>query len=94
MSEEKKSFKHTVVMDNREEMSMTGITDVISFDEEMIAADTEMGVIVIKGQNLHVNRLNLEKGELEIDGDVISIVYEDSNTYGKPGGSFFGKIFK
>lgn len=94
MSEEKKIYKHTLVMDNREEISINGIVDVISFDELLIAAETEMGVLILKGENLHVNRLNLEKGELEIDGLVNSISYEDSNTYGKVGGSFLGKIFK
>lgn len=93
MSEERKSGRHSVIMDNREEMSLNGIEDVISFDEELIAAQTQLGVIVIKGENLHVNRLNLDKGELEIDGDINSIAYEDSASY-KIGGSFLGKIFK
>lgn len=94
MSEERKSVKHTVIMDDREEIGISGITDVISFDEELIAAQTNMGVIVIKGTNLHINSLNLDKGELEVDGDIVSLCYEDSAAYGKPGGSFLGKIFK
>ncbi len=94
MSEEKGSVKHNFIMNNRREISMTGVIDIISFDEEMIAAETEMGIIIIKGENFRINNLNIEKKELEAEGDINSINYEDSASYGKLGGSFFGKIFK
>lgn len=94
MQEERKTYKHSLVMDKREKLSMTGVTDVISFDEEMVVAETEMGIIILKGINLHVNRINLEKGELDIDGEINSLVYEDSDSFGKGGSSFFNKIFR
>lgn len=94
MPDEKKTVKHTIVMEQRENISVTGVVDVISFDEEAIIAETEMGVLILKGINLHVNRLNLDKGELEIDGEINSLNYEESGSYGKVGGSFFSKIFK
>ena len=88
--------RHAVNLTRRENLMSTGIIDVISFDEEIIIAETELGMMIIKGINLHVNHLNLEKGELAIDGEVSSINYEDTGGYakGKGGNSLFGKLFK
>ena len=60
MGEEKRNGRHLVTMENRERLSVTGVNDVLSFDEESIVADTDMGVLVLKGVDLHVNKLNLE----------------------------------
>lgn len=94
MTDERKISLHTVIMQQRHKISVTGVLDVISFDEEMIVAETDMGVLILKGINLHVSRLSLEKGELDIEGEAASLMYEDTAAYGKPGGSFFGRIFK
>lgn len=93
MAEEKRA-KHNVIMADRVNLKVTGVLDVISFDEEMIVSETEMGIMILKGINLHVNRLNLENGELEIDGDIYNLMYEDKDHYGKPAKGIFGKIFK
>ena len=93
MAEEKKN-KHNVTICDRTNIRVTGVFDVISFDEEMIVAETEMGIMILKGINLHVNKLNLDSGDLEIDGEIYNLMYEDKNTYGKVGGGFFNKIFK
>ena len=84
---------HTVTMDNRSNITMTGVLDVVSFDMDMIVAETEMGVIMLKGSNLHVSKLNLQNGDLEIDGEISSLVYED-NFAGNRKRSFFGGLFK
>lgn len=94
MTDGRKSVRHKIVVEERENIFINGVTDVVSFDEEMIVAESEMGEIVLKGNNLHVNRLNLEKGELEIDGEVESINYEETGSMGKDKRSFFTKIFK
>lgn len=86
--------KHSVTMENRERISITGVIDVLSFDEESIVADTDLGVMMIKGMNLHVNRLNLEEGQLMIDGEVDSLEYSEGTGFGKSKGSLFSKIFK
>jgi len=80
-------------MDNRSSIKMTGVLDVVSFDMDMIVAETEMGVIVLKGNNLHVNKLNLQNGDLDIDGEISSLIYED-NFGGNRKSSFFGNLFK
>jgi len=87
-----KVFKHNIVMENREKVAVTGVLDVISFDEDIIVAETEMGVLIIKGENLHVNSLNLEKGEMDIDGSIFSLNYEEKGHSERS--SLFGRIFK
>lgn len=92
MGEEKKYCGHSVKIENRENISLTGVTDVLSFDEESITADTEMGVLAIKGEGLHVIRLDLEQGILNIDGSVSGLEYTDG--IGKNKGSVLSRIFK
>ncbi|MDR1689535.1 MAG: sporulation protein YabP [Clostridiales bacterium] len=95
MPEEKRAAsKHTVTMDKKERAAITGVLDVLSFDEDTVIADTEMGIIILKGNALHVNRLNLDNGDLGIDGDIISLTYEDSNQFSKGKSSFLGKLFR
>lgn len=93
MAEEKK-INHNVTILDRTNIKITGILDVISFDEEMIVGETEQGIIILKGINFHINKLNLDSGVLEIDGEIYSLIYEDRATYGKVGGGIFSKIFK
>ncbi len=94
MEDKRVASRHSVTLDRRESMSVTGLLEVISFDEEAIIADTEMGVLVLRGMNLHVSRLNLESGELEVDGEIFSLSYEESGALGKGRGSFLSKLFK
>jgi len=86
--------RHKLMMENRESVSLTGVTDVISFDEEQVICDTELGVVILKGANLHVSNLNLDAGELDIYGEIVGINYEESVMRGGGKSSFFSKIFK
>lgn len=85
---------HRVSMSNRSKLEMTGISDVISFDLTKVLLESDYGVITIKGQNLHVNRLSVEKGELDIDGTIQAIEYSDKDNFSKKGESWFGKLLK
>lgn len=94
MPEEKKSTqRHTIIMDERSRISITGVLDVFAFDEESIVAETELGMLNIRGINLHINKLNLEMGELEVDGEIDSISYTQQG-YGKSKNSLLAKLFK
>ena len=86
--------KHCIKLEQRENIFITGVNDVISFNEDMIVIDTKMDVLVIGGQNLHVNKLNLDDGDLSVDGAINSLSYESDANTGKNKNSFFGKIFK
>ena len=85
--------RHSLMIDRREKVAITGMLDVISFDEETVIGETELGIIVIRGNNLHVNKINLENGELSVDGEISGITYEDNAGYGK-GKSLLGRLFK
>jgi len=87
-------LKHTVTLERRENIGVTGVLDVVSFDEETVIIDTELGILILRGVGLHVNRLNLDSGELEVDGEIISLNYEEGHSYGKGKPRFLGKIFK
>lgn len=91
---QKSASGHAINLIRRESMTATGVLDVISFDEETIIAETELGMLIIRGINLHVNRLNLENGELAITGEVSGITYEDPNGYAKGSKSLLGKLFR
>lgn len=71
MVEEKVMVKpHKVLMSNRKTASFSGVLDVISFDLKEILLETEEGMLTIRGNDLHVNRLSVEKGEVEIEGGI------------------------
>ena len=66
---------HKLILNNRRTGSFTGILDVLSFDVGEILLETELGMLDLKGKDLHVNRLNLEKGEADIEGEIDMITY-------------------
>lgn len=94
MIEERRIKKHSISLVDRENLYITGVLDVISFDEELVIAETEKGVILVRGEDLHVSRLNLENNELNIHGFVHSVGYEDEVNYGKNKQNLLLKIFK
>ena len=75
---------HKLILNNRRTCNLTGINDVLSFDENEIILETEQGMLMIKGNELHVNRLMLDKGEVDVDGRIDSCTYsEQSNMAAK-----------
>lgn len=95
MADDKRgASRHSITIDRRENIMIAGVLDVISFDEETIIADTDMGVLILHGSNFHVSRLNLENGELDIDGEITNLNYEEQNNFAKGKSSFLGKLFK
>ena len=92
--EEKMGMSHKVMLNNRESGRLTGILDVISFDENSIVLDTDMGLLTIKGKDLHVSRLTLEKGEIDIEGRTDSFVYSSNESYRRSGQSILSRLFK
>lgn len=69
---------------------MSGVTDVESFDENEVSLFTILGELVIRGKGLHVDSVNLESGDMDITGEVKSLVYGDKDRTKKP--SLWGKI--
>lgn len=88
------SKSHKLSMDNRKCLTLTGIKDVVSFDLTQILLESTLGMIHIKGSDIKVTRLSLEKGEVDIEGTVDSIVYSDVKDYGEKGKSILKRMFK
>lgn len=94
MDEKQFTGNHKLQMVNRKECFMTGVRDVISFDTEVILLETDMGMLTIRGKELHIKRLTLEKKETDIEGFVDSFTYSDYNKYKKSKEPLLGRLFK
>ena len=94
MEEKTGNKAHKVLLGNRKTGNFSGVVDVLSFDVAEILLETEQGMLLIKGHDLHVNRLSLEKGEVDIEGRIDSLAYSEIKDYGKQAESFFGRLFK
>nr|MBQ8253537.1 sporulation protein YabP [Lachnospiraceae bacterium] len=92
--EETKQRAHKIMMTNRRTCLVSGVSDVLSFDLSEILLETDQGMLMLKGSDLHVNRLTLEKGEVDIEGKIDSLTYSDVNNYSGKGESFLGKLFR
>ncbi|MBR3599301.1 MAG: sporulation protein YabP [Lachnospiraceae bacterium] len=86
--------EHKLNILDREQASITGITKVISLEEEQICVITDKGKITIKGVNLHAGKLDVGSGVLEFTGQVDSVVYTDCKTAGQKAAGAFGRLFK
>ena len=92
--EEKSGIRaHACRLETRSAASLTGVREVVSFDENQVVVDTDMGLLTIKGKELHVSRLTVEKGELEVDGQVDSLAYSSNEAYRKAGQSILTRLF-
>ena len=85
---------HKLVLSNRRTCNLTGVNDVLSFDENEIILETEQGMLMIKGAGLHVNRLTLDKGEVDVDGRIDSFTYSEQGAAGGKGESLLSRLFK
>ncbi len=85
---------HKVYLNGRRTAVMSGVRDVLSFDAKEVYLETEQGILLIKGDELHVNRLSLEKGEVDVDGRIDSFAYSEKNDPEKRQTSFLGRMFQ
>ena len=83
---------HNLILENRKKLSISGVTDVDSFDEKTVILYTQMGELTIQGKNLHVNGLDVETGEMSVEGDIWALTYGDKDRRATLG--FFGKLFR
>ena len=94
MEENKVTKAHKIILSNRRTGNFTGVLDVISFDISEILLETEQGMLNVKGKDLHVNRLNLEKGEVDIEGTIDILSYSQVPVSMKKTENLLGKWFK
>ena len=94
MTEENKvqALPHNLIMENRNRLTVSGVSDVDSFDEQTVIVFTDMGELTVKGEGLHINRLSLEVGEIMIEGNISSLSYSDSKPTQE--GGFWSRVFR
>ena len=93
MAEEKrKTGRHTLHMEEREKVRIGGVLEVRSFDEEGIMQETDCGLLLLKGAGLHMGKLDLDSGDVIVDGSVDSITYSDGGFTEKH--SILGRLFR
>lgn len=89
MEERTTQKNHKLVVNNRKTSLVTGVIDVLSFDLNEILLETQQGMMMVKGTDLHVNRLSLEKGEVDLSGNIDSVSYSEVHTGAKQGENLF-----
>ena len=80
---------HTVNMENRETMSLTGVEDVSGFDENVVVLSTQLGDLTVRGSELHIDKIDLNSGELELRGKIQELTYDEP----RQSGGLWHKLF-
>ena len=98
IEERKNNIKKTniiqnLILESREKLNISGVLDVLSFDDQIVIVETHLGMLTVKGEDLRINKLNLDSEEVIVDGNIASLCYSDKNME-KHDSGFFGKIFK
>lgn len=97
MMEERKSINTNIIqnliLENRNRLNISGVLDVLSFDDQIIIVETELGMLTVKGDNLRINKLSIDTSEVIVEGEIISLAYSNKDL-DKKNESFLGKIFK
>ncbi len=83
-----------LILENREKLTITGVLDVLSFDDQIVIVETQLGLLTIKGDDLRINKLSLDSLEVIIEGQIFNLGYSDEDINKKNSGSILGKIFK
>lgn len=82
--------QHSLILKGRGKLSVSGVVDVQSFDETLVSMETTLGLLLVRGSGLHIERLSLDGGELELEGEIDSMEYEEG---GHGRGGLFSRIF-
>ncbi|NLY73979.1 MAG: sporulation protein YabP [Firmicutes bacterium] len=84
---------HQLTLNNRNLLEVDGVTNLGSYEEDLLILETVAGVLEIKGSNLHVQQLNIDQGRVVIDGEIGSLIYTDQNLV-KKGKGFLSRLMK
>ena len=88
---EKDRKLHNVIMEQRRKLNMSGIMEVIGFDDETITLESDMGMMTVKGEGLKIGSFSASSGDIDIEGTIIEIVYTGDSSVK---GGFFRKLMK
>ena len=91
MEQKQLSVPHNIIIEDRKNVSISGVTDVESFDEETVILMTDLGELVIKGFGLHISKIDVVSGDLALEGEIYSIGYSDTQAVG---GGLLSRLFR
>ena len=83
-----------LILENRGKLSISGVNDVLSFDDQVVMIDTELGLLTVKGEDIRINKLSLDTSEVIVDGEISSLTYSQKGPEKNGGTSLLSKIFK
>ncbi len=83
---------HHIMMEERSSLTVSGVSDVERFDENEIVMSTSKGTLVVTGENLHIEKLSLDGGDLKVEGDIDALTYEESRR--ERGGGLLARLLR
>ncbi len=91
MASETIQLPHKLSLNERKNLTMTGVTEVVSFDDTMVVLRTALGTLEVQGQELQLKTLSIDGGQVAVDGHISAMLYEEPRS---GGGGLFGRLFK
>ena len=82
MTEQQMALPHKLTLDQRNSLTMTGVTEVVSFDENTVLVRTDLGTLTVQGQQLQLKTLSVEGGQIAVEGNISSLQYEEPRQQG------------
>lgn len=83
--------RESLILTDRQQLILTGVTDIDSFDEEVVVVYLDDTELCIKGMGLHINKIDVDRGELDLEGEIHSLCYQGNTARGQ---SFFSRLFR
>lgn len=90
MAAENLQLPHKLTLNERKNLTLSGVTEVVSFDDTAVVLHTVLGTLEVQGQELQLKNLSIDGGQVAVDGHICALLYEEP----RAGGSFWGRLFK
>ena len=87
------SVIQNIVLENRNKLTISGVLDVLSFDDQIVILETDLGLLNIKGEDIRINKLSIDTSDVILEGEIDSLSYSQKDE-NKKGSYILGKIFK
>lgn len=84
------SLPHKLTLNERKNLTMSGVTEVVSFDDTTVVLKTSLGTLEVQGQQLQLKTLSIDGGQVAVDGQISALYYEEP----RPESNFWGRLFK
>jgi len=90
MAQDMIQLPHKLTLNERSSLTMTGVTEVVSFDEAMVVLHTALGTLSVQGSDLQLKNLSLDGGQVAVEGKIAALIYEEP----RPATGWFGRLFR